>query len=136
MSEPTLRSIDDKLGMFMDSQTSINRSVSNAIEKMTDTASKADVQQIEINEISKQLSILFQKYDKVNDKCAVLETTSEVNKVLVKDTQDLKKMLTKSMVGVFIMFIVAVASAVFVNQPQSTGSKIDKVITMLENKSN
>jgi len=134
MSDPTLRSIDDKLDMFMESQKDINIIVSKAIEKMTDTASKADVQQTEINELSKQLGVLFSKYDKLNDSYASLKTTSEINKILVQETQELKKMFTRSMIGVFAMFIVAIGSNVFVKEPSETNKKIDALISVLEKK--
>ena len=130
--EPTLRSIDDKLDMFMESQRDINLIVSKAIEKMTVTASKSEAQQIEINEVSKQITILFTKYDKLNDEYSNLKTTSEINKVLVLETQDLKKMFTRSMIGIFVMFVVAVSSNVFVKEPGDTAKKLDQLISVLE----
>ena len=132
MKEPTLRSIDDKLDMFMESQKDINIVVSKAIEKMTATASKSEAQQIEINEVTKQTGLLFAKYDKLNDAYSNLKTTSEINKVLVLETQDLKKMFTRSMIGVFVMFIVAVGSNVFVKEPSETSEKLDALISVLE----
>jgi hypothetical protein len=135
MSDPTLRSIDDKLDMFMESQKDINIIVSKAIEKMTDTASKAEVQQAEINELSRQQAVLFSKYDKLNDSYSSLKTTSEINKVLVLETQDLKKMFTRSMIGVFVMFMVAIGSNAFVKEPSETNKKLDALISVLEKKS-
>jgi argonaute-like protein implicated in RNA metabolism and viral defense len=132
--DPTLRSIDEKLDMFMQSQKDVNAIVSKAIEKMTDTASKADVQQTEINELSKQSGILFSKYDKLNDAYSSLKTTSEINKVLVLETQDLKKMFTRSMIGVFVMFMLAIASNTFVKEPSETNKKLDALISVLEKK--
>jgi argonaute-like protein implicated in RNA metabolism and viral defense len=134
MSDPTLRSIDDKLDMFMESQKDINTIVSKAIEKMTDTASKAEVQQTEINELSRQQGVLFSKYDKLNDSYASLKTTSEINKVLVLETQELKKMFTRSMIGVFVMFMVAIGTNSFTKEPSETNKKLDALITVLENK--
>jgi hypothetical protein len=136
MSDPTLRTIDTKLDMFMKSQEGINMIVATAIEKMTDTASKAEVQQVEINEVSKQLGILFSKYDKLNESYSNLKTTSEINKVLVLETQDLKKMFTRSMIGVFVMFMVAIGSNAFVKEPSETNKKLDALISVLEKKAN
>ena len=136
MSDPTLRSIDDKLDMFMESQRDINIVVSTAIKDMTATASKAEAQQVEINELSKQQGLLVTKYDKLNDSYSDLKTTSEINKVLVMETQELKKMFTRSMIGVFVMFMIAVSSNVFVKKNDSTDEKLNALIHALEKKSN
>ena len=134
MKDPTLRSIDDKLDMFMQSQKDVNTIVSKAIEKMTATASESKAQQVEINEIKNQIVFLSSKYDRLQDSYADLHTTSEVNKILVMETQDLKKMFTRSMIGVFVMFIVAVGSNVFMKGPSDTNKKIDDLISVLEKK--
>ena len=113
MSDPTLKSIDVKLDMFMLSQQRINESFEQAHKDTTAILSKSDTQQVEINNITTLITKISSKQESLEDKLSTMHEQVAINKILVGQTQDLKKMFLKSMVGVFVMFLLSIGSSVY-----------------------
>ena len=117
--DPTLKSIDVKLSMFMQSQERVNESVSKAIEHMATSASKSESMQVEMNGQSERINDLSHKVSGIDKKVHELSEQVVVNKLLVSQTQDLKKMFTKAMVGVFFMFLCSLGVQLMQNQQKN-----------------
>jgi archaellum component FlaC len=111
--DPTLKSIDVKLDMFMESQQRVNESFALAHKDITAALSKSDTQQAEINHISASVSKLSSKHENLEEKLSTMHEQVAINKLLVGQTQDLKKIFAKSMVGVFVMFLLSIGSSVY-----------------------
>ena len=117
--DPTLKSIDVKLTMFMESQKEVNNTVSKAIEHMASTAIKSESMQVEMNGQSERINDLSHKVSGIDKKVHELSEQVVVNKLLVSQTQDLKKMFTKAMVGVFFMFLCSLGVQLMQNQQKN-----------------
>ena len=107
MSDPTLKSIDVKLGMFMESQQRVNESFALAHKDITAALSKSDTQQVEINNLSTLITKLSSKQDKHEEKFAAKHEILEVKfskmhedvaigKFQASQYQDIKKWIVRS----------------------------------------
>ena len=118
--DPTLKSIDTKLDMFMSSQQRVNESFALAHKDITAALSKSDTQQVEINNITSLVAKLSSKQEKLDDRFSTMHEQVAINKILVDQTQDLKKMFLRSMIGVFVMFLLSIGSSVYKAQATAT----------------
>ena len=89
--DPTLKSIDTKLDMFMSSQQRVNDSFALAHKDITAALSKSDTQQVEINNISTLTTKLSSKQDAFEHRLSTMHEQVAINRLLVDQTQDLKK---------------------------------------------
>ena len=118
--DPTLKSIDTKLDMFMESQQRVNESFALAHKDITAALSKSDTQQVEINNISTLTTKLSSKQDAFEHRLSTMHEQVAINRLLVDQTQDLKKMFLRSMIGVFVMFLLSIGSSVYKTQATAT----------------
>jgi len=117
--DPTLKSIDTKLDMFMESQQKVNESFALAHKDITAALSKSDTQQVEINNITTLIAKLSSKQESFEEKLSTVHEQVAINKLLVGQTQDLKNIFVKSMVGVFVMFLLSIGSSVYTTTAKS-----------------
>jgi len=118
--EPTLSSINENLNglssdmkAFIAAQRVINESNTKTMDKIGESMAKSDAMQIELNGQSQRVTELSHKQSATDSKVVSLSEQVAVNKVLVGQTQDLKKMFAKSMVGIFVMFLLSIGSSVY-----------------------
>lgn len=102
--DPTLKSIDVKLDMFMTSQKEVNRTVAKAIEQMASTSAKSDTMQVEINNQSKIITELSNEVKTNTNAISDEKIKTAVNETLVKQTQDLKKMFAASLISMILAY--------------------------------
>ena len=136
MSDPTLKSIDTKLDMFMASQQKVNESFALAHKDITAALSKSDTQQVEINNITTLVTKLSSKHESFEEKLSTVHEQVAINKLLVGQTQDLKNIFVKSMVGVFIMFLLSIGSSVYTTtaKTQANAEVAAMIAEMIKNK--
>lgn len=127
--DPTLKSIDTKLDMFMSSQQRVNESFALAHKDITAALSKSDTQQVEINNISILTTKLSSKQDAFEHRLSTMHEQVAINRLLVDQTQDLKKMFLRSMIGVFVMFLLSIGSSVY--KAQATATVNAEVATLI-----
>ena len=82
--------------------------------------SKSDTQQVEINNISILTTKLSSKQDAFEHRLSTMHEQVAINRLLVDQTQDLKKMFLRSMIGVFVMFLLSIGSSVYKAQATAT----------------
>ena len=118
--DPTLNKINDNLNglsivmeSFIAAQKVINESNAKTMDKIGESMAKSDAMQIELNGQSQRVTEISHKLTATEGKVVILSEQVAVNKVLVGQTQDLKKMFAKSMVGIFVMFLLSIGSSVY-----------------------
>jgi len=102
--DPTLKSIDVKLDMFMTSQKEVNSTVAKAIEQMASTSAKSDAMQVEINNQSKIITELSNEVKTNTNAISDEKIKTAVNETLVKQTQDLKRMFAASLISMILAY--------------------------------
>lgn len=102
--DPTLKSIDVKLDMFMASQKEVNNTMSKAMEQMASTSAKSDAMQVEINILTKVFSELSNEVKINTNDISNVKTKVAVNETLVKQTQDIKRMFAASVISLFLAY--------------------------------
>ena len=134
--DPTLKSIDVKLGMFMESQQRVNESFALAHKDITAALSKSDTQQVEINNITTLVTKISGKQENLEEKLSTMHEQVSINKLLVGQTQDLKNIFLKSMVGVFVMFLIMIGSSVYTTtaKTQANAEVAATIAEMIKNK--
>lgn len=132
-SEPTLSSIDTKLTMFLESQKAVNESNSKTLDKLSTALAKSEALQVEFNAQSQRVTEISHKMSTMDDKVSNLSEQVAINKILVGQTQDLKNMFAKSMVGIFVMFLLSIGSAVYgaYAKQESDSQSADQLKTVL-----
>lgn len=118
--DPALTKINDNLNelssdmkSFISAQMVINESNAKTLEKIGDSMAKTDAMQVELNGQSQRVTELSHKLASTDAKVISISEQVAVNKVLVGQTQDLKKMFTRSMIGIFVMFLMMIGSSVY-----------------------
>lgn len=125
--EPTLNSINESLNSLSNAMTSfvsaqnvmnesqkgINETNTRTLEKLGDALSKSESMQVEINGINQKQTEQQHEISFISKEVSAVTTQVAVNKTLVDQTQDLKKMFSKAMIGVFFMFLVSLGSLVY-----------------------
>ena len=76
MSE--IRRLDEKFDMFVDMQKQINIKLSDSIEKISDTMSNQQAQQVEINTAASHIDDLVDRQIRFDDRLSKLETNQAV----------------------------------------------------------
>lgn len=134
--EPSLRSIDSKLGevgMFMSNQKEINQSLSDAVREIAKAVTKSESMQVELNGVSARLSDQSHEIKDIEKRVSTNETQLAVNQTIIKQQQEMKSMFTKAFIGLGFAFIVAVASNVFMNK--DNGDMQQAIIKLAEKNS-
>ncbi len=130
---PTLRSISDNLSAlntamtsFVSAQTVMNESqkVTNetntkTFEKLSDALAKSESMQVEINSINQKQTEQQCELSSISKDVSGINTQVAVTKTLVDQTQDIKKIFLKSMIGVFVMFLIMIGSSVYTTTAKS-----------------
>lgn len=129
--DPTLKSIDTKLDMFMSSQQRVNESFALAHKDITAALSKSDTQQVEINNLTTVVTKISSKQESQEEKFAAKHEILEVkfstmhedvaiSKFQSSQYQDIKKMFVRSMIGVFVMFMFTIGQSFYKTQATAT----------------
>jgi len=150
MSGSTLKDISDNLSAlnaamtgFVSAQTVINESqkVTNetnakTFEKLSDSLAKSESMQVEINGINqKQTEQQCELYNLSKD-VSEIDKRGAIDNVLVGQSQDLKKIFIRSMVGVFFMFLMSLGTLIYstATKTQSNADVIQAIAQMVKDK--
>lgn len=93
-----------RLEMFMDSQVKINENLTSTLNEIKTVLSKSEAMQVEMNNQSKRVSALSHKTEAIANDVSDLKTQVAVNKTLVKQTQDLKRMFAASLISMILAY--------------------------------
>jgi len=96
--------------VFMASQVKINESqekfsenVLSTLDEIKKVLSRSEAMQVEMNHQSKRVSALSHKTETISNDVGELKTQVAVNKTLVKQTQDLKKIFAGAVISMLLM---------------------------------
>jgi len=94
--DPTLKTIDTKLEMFMESQKETNRTVSEAIKVMSKAASKSDAMQVEVDGLNRRMDSSELRMHELESRVAKTETRTKINKNNADHARDIKLMFASA----------------------------------------
>ena len=94
---------------------------------------RSEAMQVELNGHTQRMTEMSHKQTVTDDKVVNLSEQVTINKILVDQTQDLKKIFAKSMVGVFFMFLVSVGASVYSTnaKQEASAESSDQLQTVL-----
>lgn len=127
--DATLKSISDNLNAlssamtgFVSAQTVINESqkVTNetnakTFEKLSDSLAKSESMQVEINGINQKQTEQQCELSSLSKDFSAMHEQVSITKLLVGQTQDLKKVFIRSMIGAFFVISISLGSSIYMS---------------------
>lgn len=96
-----------------ESQKLINETNTSTLNKISESMTKSDAMQVELNGQSQRITEQALRQAATDDKISSLVEQVAVTTVLTGQTQDLKKTWSKAAVGVFFMFLASLGTMVY-----------------------
>ncbi len=93
-----------RLEVLFESQLKFNEDVTSTLNEIKTVLSKSEAMQVEMNNQSKRVSALSHKVETISIDVGDIKTQVAVNKTLVKQTQDLKRMFAASLISMILAY--------------------------------